>query len=392
MSINTAINILGAYDRHNYGDLLFPIILQNFLKDNLDNEKYSINIYAILESDLSSYGALKTKRISDLYESMKGDSSVLIVAGGDVLTAQWASVLLALDHPGKVLMKGGRVTSRLFNRNKLAKYLLGGKSDWPFVIKKSDFQNLKALLYNSVGGTNYHKFANLFDGSLFGDYFSVRDEIVCNSIKKQYEAVKLVPDSAIIMSEFYPLDTLKTMISSSVSKFAQEQSYVFFQINRTLARGKETELAQILKSISEKFNLKICLCPIGRANKHEDHVPLQDIHAMLETQSFYIDHPSIWDTMFLIANSRMYIGTSLHGAITAMSYNVPYMGIEVTKLNQYLKTWSVEPLNKTFKINNILNNFNEIINVDKELLKQSRDKQIQLVKESFDNMIRIIKD
>lgn len=391
MSNKTTINIFGAYDRHNYGDLLFPIILQKSLISQLNNKEYSINIYSIIDSDLSRYGALKTQDLGHLYKSMHQDSTILIVAGGDVLTAQWASVLLALKHPAKIFMRGGRITSKLFNRNNLAKFFLGGKSDFPFVISKSNFPRLKAVLYNSVGGTNFHKFANLYDSSLFGDYLSVRDEKLYNSISKQHESVKLVPDSAIVMSEFYPLHKLKELASPSAREFAKEQSFVFFQINKTLSNNKLDLIVQILKKIANEYNLKICLCPIGRATSHEDHVPMKKIHHVLPDDSFYIDQPTIWDTMFLIGISKMYIGTSLHGAITAMSYDVPYMGIEVVKLNDYLKTWSFPPLNKTFKISELSANFQEIKNTDKQKLSQSRNNQIQLYKQSLSNMVEIIK-
>ncbi|MDW5287868.1 polysaccharide pyruvyl transferase family protein [Formosa sp. PL04] len=386
----TTINILGAYDRHNYGDLLFPIILKEFITNEPNNDKYLINIYSIVESDLSEYGALKTKKLSHFYDSIENDSSILIVAGGDILTAQWSSVLLALKHPAKIFMRGGRVTSKLFNRNKLAKFFLGGKSDFPFVIKKSDFPRLKAVVYNSVGGTNFHKFSNLYDSSLFGDYLSVRDENIFNNIKKESKSVKLVPDSAVIMSEYYPLDNLNKLINPNVRDFVEKQPFVFFQINKTLSLNKVDKIAQVLKTISSEYNLKICLCPIGRAGSHEDHIPLNKIHSLLKDESFYIDQPSIWDTMFLIARSEIYIGTSLHGAITAMSYNVPYMGIEVTKLNQYLKTWSFEPLNKTYKISDILVNFKEIKNADKQQLSLSRNNQVDLVRESFKKIIYIV--
>ena len=389
MSKKTTINILGAYDRHNYGDLLFPVILQELLIKELNN-KYVINIYSIVESDLSEYGALKTKSLSQLYKSMENDSTILIVAGGDILTAQWSSVLLALKHPAKIFMRGGRVTSNLFDRNKLARFFLGGKSIFPFVIKKSDFPRLKAVLYNSVGGTNFHKFSNLFDNSLFGDYLSVRDENIYNNIKKQSESVKLVPDSAVVMSEYYPITNLIELVSLNVKEFTQEKPFVFFQINKTLSLNKVDKIAEVLKAISSEYNLKICLCPIGRAGSHEDHIPLKKIHSLLNEESFYIDQPTIWDTMFLIASSEIYIGTSLHGAITAMSYNVPYMGIEVTKLNQYLKTWSFEPLNKTYKISDILVKFQEIKDANKNQLSISRNNQINQVQESFDKMLSIV--
>lgn len=54
------INIIGAFDRNNYGDLLFPIIIKEvLLKKGIAG---NFNFFALKESDLSNVGALPTKR------------------------------------------------------------------------------------------------------------------------------------------------------------------------------------------------------------------------------------------------------------------------------------------------------------------------------------------
>jgi hypothetical protein len=386
------INILGAYDRHNYGDLLFPIILKEVLTAAL-GDRYELHICGISRSDLTRYGALKTKSIGDLYELInKNDkSSILLIAGGDVLTAQWSSILLSLNHKARIFMKGATITNRFLNRNKLAKFILGGKSELPFVINKSDFPGLQKVIYNSVGGTNFQKLENRDDRPLSADYISVRDQKLYIAIKERNKSVELIPDSAIIMSKFYPVNELIKSVHPRVKELSQKQPFVFFQINKQLASNSEAYLARILKTISHQHNLKICLCPIGRANHHEDHIPLKRIHDLLKDESFYIDEPSIWDTMYLIASSKIYIGSSLHGAITAMSYNTPYMGIKVSKLNDYLKTWSFEPLNKVHNFSEISSAFSDILTIEKEKLSSSRDTQIELIEQSFNQIVNVIR-
>lgn len=55
------INIIGAFDRNNYGDLLFPIIIEKTLKKK--GIKNEFNYYALNKTDLSEVGAFPTKRI-----------------------------------------------------------------------------------------------------------------------------------------------------------------------------------------------------------------------------------------------------------------------------------------------------------------------------------------
>lgn len=54
------INIIGAFDRNNYGDLLFPIVIREVLsKKGIEG---NFNFFALKESDLSNVGALPTRR------------------------------------------------------------------------------------------------------------------------------------------------------------------------------------------------------------------------------------------------------------------------------------------------------------------------------------------
>ena len=46
--------------------------------------------------------------------------------------------------------------------------------------------------------------------------------------------------------------------------------------------------------------------------------------------------------MFAISNASLYVGTSLHGLITAQSFGRPYVGLNknLPKLDSYIKTWT----------------------------------------------------
>ena len=80
------IYILSASDRYNYGDLLFPIILIKELEKLGDYKFFNI---ATIKSDLSKRGALPTQNYKALY-SATGQNNYLIVAGGEVLGANWS--------------------------------------------------------------------------------------------------------------------------------------------------------------------------------------------------------------------------------------------------------------------------------------------------------------
>ena len=54
---------------------------------------------------------------------------------------------------------------------------------------------------------------------------------------------------------------------------------------------------------------------------HDDEIALKDIYIKLSSQIdiAYIEESTIYDVINIIANSNAFIGTSLHGCITALS-------------------------------------------------------------------------
>ena len=76
------IILYGAFDRHNYGDLLFPLIMERVINDQFPEKK--VLIAGLINSDLSSYGAKETITIKKALKMSKNDAT-LILAGGDVI-------------------------------------------------------------------------------------------------------------------------------------------------------------------------------------------------------------------------------------------------------------------------------------------------------------------
>ena len=86
--------------------------------------------------------------------------------------------------------------------------------------------------------------------------------------------------------------------------------------------------------------------------------------------------------MWLISHSRIYVGSSLHRAITTMSFGIPYVCYGPDKLKKYLDTWGMD---KEYFAE--IDNLYKLINMrlqDKQIL--SIDKQINSIECSFKYM------
>ncbi len=397
----TKVCFLGATDRFNYGDLLFPLILKHKIEEADKRHLVSIENYAIFATDLSDIGAIPTKSIKSLYQECSTTNTPLfvIVIGGEVIGAQWGNILSYLDPNFK---KFYDLTNFLFGKYSFflntpaAQIILGGKGWFPFIISCNKFPKVSGVIYNAVGGFRNTRtikhFSTIIKAISSSTYCSFRDIGTYETMKTIAPQAKLSPDSAIIMSTIYSKEFLKQ--KTLVEKLPFDD-YVFFQISKREADEFDIEyIINKLKDILFIHRKNIVLCPIGTALGHEDHIPLQELYKQLNlhtTNIYLASNPGLFDIMGLIAHSHLYIGSSLHGIITAMSYARPYVAIRNNKkISYYLKSWSISPLCKITNKENWDNQLTQALTVEESTLLAIRDKQVKLALKSIDEIIEII--
>ncbi|MEB2786079.1 polysaccharide pyruvyl transferase family protein [Algoriphagus persicinus] len=393
----TKVLIIGAFDRYNYGDLLFPLVIERQLSSYGD--KFQFEYFGLIESDLSKVGGLPTQGIKKFYKACSDPSDPVhvIIAGGEALGVTWNSLYAALNPLFQRINKRHVKVNKVMDLNAWTKKILKGKTILPFVFDKSDFAGVQSVILNSLGGSGlspavFAKYDFLKEKLQNTDYFAVRDRLTVENLKESGVSVALFPDSAILMSEFYPLDFLRTKVTLEVAEYvdANGGNYVFAQINKKTTRGHERSISSGLDEINLKSQTDICLCPIGKALDHDDHEALEELGQLMNTSHVYFDADNIWDIMYLIANAKCYVGTSLHGAITAMSFAVPYVGLKVEKLGAYLATWGLEGNQRAIDFPEIYEQFKVATAASKEALEASRDLQIAEIKKGFDNMVKVL--
>ncbi|MEB2774828.1 polysaccharide pyruvyl transferase family protein [Algoriphagus sp. D3-2-R+10] len=393
----TKVLIIGAFDRYNYGDLLFPLVIERQLSSYGKN--FQFEYFGLIESDLSKEGGLPTKGLKKFYKACSdpSDPVQVIIAGGEALGVTWNSLYAALNPLFQRINKRHVKVNKVLDLNTWTKKILKGKTILPFVFDKSDFDGVQSVILNSLGGSGlspavFVKYDFLKEKLQNADYFAVRDQLTVENLKESGLSVDLFPDSAILMSEFYPLSFLRTKVTRQVAEYvnANAGNYVFAQINKKTTRGHEQSIASGLDEVQLKSKTDICLCPIGKALDHDDHEALQELGQLMNTPHVYFDADNIWDIMYLIANAKCYVGTSLHGAITAMSFAVPHVGLKVEKLGAYLETWGVKGNQRSIEFTEIYKQYQIATSHSKEALEASRDLQIVEIKKGFDKMVKVL--
>lgn len=340
---NNIIHFLSASDRINYGDLLFPLIFKNFIEENnFDCEFYN---YGIVKSDLSHFGALPTSSYKKMLRNIKNHGGKLVIGGGEVFFANW-NTLYGFINPVFFRLKKHKITKKL----DIAKRLLSNdKVEVPFCPAPDEMGSSQIKMYfSSVGGGysgGYNKRVQIkIEETLnSASVLSVRDKRSKLALEKRGVKSKLVPDSAIIMSDYFTKETLFKNISINQSNFSNK--YIFLQVGRYKGPKHIEKFVLGIKNIALRLGLNVVLCPIGKAPGHEDDLILKKMK-LLEPDFIYINPNNIYDIMFLIANASLYMGTSLHGMITAQSFDVPFICLNknLEKVSSYIHTWIDESM------------------------------------------------
>lgn len=392
-----SINIIGAFDRYNYGDLLFPIVIEKYLRENRKDllEKYDLRYFGLVESDLSNVGGKKTQALKNLYNEELSENSMVIVAGGDVLPARISSMDVDLSTSNlsmickKVVIKA--INRRNFEKISMRKFDLNTR--FPWIVEKDNFKNNIFIAYNAVGGSTLDKLPKSEVDEIKrniskSDYISVRDSKSLDNVKELNS--KMYPDSATIMSHFFDMNILENKISKDVKRFVKctGNKYICIQSNLCSIRGKEEILVREIEKIYREAGLEILLLPIGIAANHDDNIALNRLKKYFNVKVNHIEKLNIYDIMYLIANSRFFAGTSLHGNITAMSYAVPHIGLnrEISKLDNYLKTWDLEGQNHCIDFEELYNEFKIISKISEKKLKDKGNELVNLTIRNFEEI------
>lgn len=336
------LRYLSASERINYGDLLFPLVFREFFEGSCN-----FNNYGLVRSDNVNFGALPTKSYRMLLKEVNSQFDILVIGGGEVFFPKWAKLYSFINPIFGSLLKI-KFISTIENKIAFASIFLSGKRSYSPYVPYFDIPTV----YLSVGG----QFPKNIDQSVKDRivdqlqksvWLSVRDKRTFRALEKEGLECRLIPDTATLISKVYPLD--KVVGLSKIAKETTDKSYIFLQLGINKAPKDIDLFIDQISKLAKRESLQVLCCPIGLAAGHRDDIILKRMVSKSDGW-IYIQPNNIFDIINLIAHSKVYIGTSLHGAITAFAYNVPIVPLNksILKLNSFVDTWA-----KEFYINSV---------------------------------------
>ena len=191
--------LLGAFDRHNFGDLLFPHIAAALLPG-------SWLIFAgLAERDLRPFGGHRTHALAHLAAELGNMPVRIIHVGGEILTCEAWHAALMLQSPAAVPALVARLDAHPAERLAWARSTLGLASLAPYVAGRRLFPRAQ-LLHVGVGGANLALSppalrAEVTEALREAAAVGVRDRQTLGHLHAAGIPAHLMPDPAVLTAE-----------------------------------------------------------------------------------------------------------------------------------------------------------------------------------------------
>ena len=295
----------GAFNVKSYGDVLFPRALQTNLEKRLNCK---IDLFAC-SSKAHLFGSKQNvyafSDFSHRHALIHYDA--IVIGGGELL------------HFKPIAFSG---ESKQFAPGEL----------WCIPMAFARENDLPCFVY--CCGVPYDLTSQqkeiLIKSSSANTFFSVRDRFSHLRLEKAGippARLQLVADPLFDFEVLYPQEVLSKSFSvlTKNNPLMRKRAYVIAQYGTTKDIG---EMALQLEKIIELTKLPVFLLPINQC--HEDEIAVSKIRMICKKDLFQIQPPlQPAEIMSAISNAAFFIGTSLHGCLTAATYKVPFVGIDM---------------------------------------------------------------
>ena len=158
-------------------------------------------------------------------------------------------------------------------------------------------------------------------------YVSVRDIYSLARLREAGVAAAAVADNLWYMNEMYSSEELAETRLALETRTGKNFSkpYILVQYGTT---KNASVLAEQLRALRLETGYRILLMPVNYC--HEDREGMRLLYeAGKGALSMVDDYLQPKEMISVIAGARAFVGTSLHGNLTAASYGVPFVGIDM---------------------------------------------------------------
>jgi len=408
------ITHVGTFDVENYGDLLYPIIFRHLLK-RLDTT-VEVHHYSPLPLKAPQDAGFETDAIKTLFQ-VSNEPRRLVVGGGDILRTDWDVVASHYGAPSRVSYAGlrrsigplnafdyllrrniGRLQPAAFHADRFRSRWMNYPAAGPFLFDASKLPEGSLVSYLSCGVP--HDFTPIERSRVKGlfeeaHFIYLRDEHSKEKLRNAgvERAIHVAPDLAITLSDQFEKEEQLHRGQNILSRFGidKRRSFLCFQCKPYPGFDEEVIVRQ-LKRYQERTNSVVVLLPIGYC--HGDHEFLQSLMRRSGGTLKYANVYSIADIMCIIAASDLFVGTSLHGNVTASSFGIPHLfgPLPVDKASGFLSVMNLPSQLKLGSWDEMNDRIDFVEELGREFFSEratlAKAKVYQVINKLFQNLLK----
>ncbi|MDR5740906.1 MULTISPECIES: polysaccharide pyruvyl transferase family protein [unclassified Caballeronia] len=382
------IIVFGAFDRHNFGDMLFAHVIDGLLREHRPDAQ---PIFAGLAArDMRGYGGHDVVALASLATLWRGAPVSLIHAGGEVLTCDAWEAAVMLTRPEHTQACIARYGGRTDDRRTWARSTLGTDALAPYVIGVETFGRASPIGCNAIGGVALESRdaplrAEVLTKLRDADFLCVRDVHTQATLQAAGIAARLIPDPVSIIAELFDARIRAHARHGAPARVLHAFPHGYIAVQFSADFGDDATLARLARqfdAIGASSGLGIALFRAGAAPWHDDIAVYRRLVARMRHRSVTIfDSLDIWDICALVANSAGFAGSSLHGRIVAMAYALPRVNIlhpddavRTGKQAAYARTWEDEGMPHAVEIEQLASAIHDALRADRDaLMRRARE-------------------
>lgn len=304
--------LVGAYERDNFGDILFLTRTRAYLGGDVGIAT------APFSGDTSNVGG---ETIFPYTEFLECDQQFLWTVGGEVggTSLEYAGEMSSSRLPGNVPTYAS-----------------------PYLIRPSRYKalNRARTIVNSVGLTG----ASRLVGKRKTETWSALREANFVSVRDRKSLAFL---SQIGIDAEYAPDLVQTRALTHDYEFDKGDAIALIQLKEKFIReiGVE-ELASIILTTEALRSFHIRFFSAGEATGHDSTVLLEAVSEALNRRansqrSDVSNAVTVEDKVDEISAASLWVGTSLHGYILSTAFAIPRVALLLAKVEEYASSWKI---------------------------------------------------
>jgi hypothetical protein len=262
-----------------------------------------------------------------------------------------------------------RLDAHAAEKQKWAQGMLGISDLAPYALARRLFPGAASVMYCGVGGVDLASrdanFCTEVEAKLKeADHVGVRDKLTLSCLTAAGIEARLMPDPAVMTAELFGEEIRRQAREGETARILDSlpQGYIAVQFSADFGDDATlVEIAAQLDRVSHETSLGVVFFRAGAAPWHDELDGYQRTAARMHSPAVKIfSSLHLWDICALLASSRAYCGSSLHGRILAMAFALPRINLRHpaeasanTKQAAYASTWEAPDMPISVEVANI---------------------------------------